>query len=105
MIDLTEEQRLAYARFIKARDTVGLVPNAKPKKQAWVRMAEVVQTVDIAGFNHPFYEANYLWLEYLEASVAWWKIEPEIRDRERLRSSRGDYGAVSDNWDSPKEDA
>jgi len=66
-------------------------------------MAEVVQTVDIAGFNHPFYEANELWLEYLEASMAWWKIEPAFRDQQRMRSSRGDYGAVSDNWDSPKD--
>lgn len=91
MIDLSEEQQAAYARYIKARDKVGLVPRARPKKQAWVRMAQVIQTVDIAGFNHPFYEANELWAEYLEASTQWWKIEPAIRDSERLRASRGDY--------------
>jgi hypothetical protein len=101
-MDLTKEQHDIYSRYIKARNQVGLVPKAKPKKQPWVRMAEVIQTVDIVGFNHPFYQVNELWLEYLEASLAWWKIEPTFRDQERYRSSRGDYGPVSDNWDTSK---
>ena len=100
---MTPEQEMAYARFIRARDRIGLVPSAKPKKQAWVRQAHVIETVDVAGYNHPFYTENEPFLEYLEASAAWWAIEPPERDQERMRSSRGDYGNVSDNWDVAKE--
>ena len=99
---MTPEQEIAYARFIKARDKAGVVPSAKPKKQAWVRQAAVVETVDIAGYNHPFFLENDIWLEYLEASAAWWAIEPPERDEQRMRSSRGDYGQA-DNWDLGKD--
>jgi hypothetical protein len=103
MIDLTKEQKLAYARFIKARDRVGLVPEARNNKLPWVRTADVQSTVDIAGLNHPLFEQNDEWLEYKEASLAWWAIEPEFRKDDRMSSIRGDYGQA-DNWDerSPK---
>lgn len=98
MIDLTDEQKRAYARFIKARNAVGIVRTADFTKKAWVRFAEVQSTVDIAGLNHPLYESNEPWLEYLEASLAWWAIEPEFRKTERMSAIRGDYG-LADNWE------
>lgn len=97
-MNLTPEQQKAYDRFITLRDKVGLVKRHGAK---WVRHADVIETVDVAGFNHPFYTENSLWLEYKEASLAWWKIEPAIRDQERMRSSRGDYGQP-DNWEERK---
>jgi hypothetical protein len=57
-----------------------------------------VQTVDVAGLNHPLFEENEDWLEYKEASLAWWKVEPEFRKAERMSAIRGDYG-VSDSWE------
>jgi len=63
-----------------------------------VRQADVVCTVDIEGMNHPLFESNDEFLEYKEASLAWWAIEPAYRDEERLRASRGDYGPT-DNWE------
>jgi hypothetical protein len=98
MMDWTEEQNKAYARFIRARNAVGLVRTANFTKQAWVRFAEIQSTVDIVGLNHPLYESNAPWLEYLEASSAWWRVEPEFRKTERMSAIRGDYG-LADNWD------
>jgi hypothetical protein len=98
MMDWTEEQKKAYARFIRARNTVGLVRTEDFTKNKWVRFSNVSQTVDVAGLNHPMFEANEPWLEYLEASSAWWAIEPEFRKTERMSAIRGDYG-ISDNWD------
>jgi hypothetical protein len=95
---MTEEQKRAYDRFITARNKVGLVRTKGYTKQAWVRCADVVCTVDIAGMNHPMFEVNELWLEYKEASLAWWAIEPEYRKTERMSSIRGDYGH-QDSWD------
>lgn len=95
---MTEEQLRAYERFITARNKVGLVRTKGYTKQPWVRCADVVQTVDVAGLNHPMFEANDLWLEYKEASLAWWAIEPEYRKTERMSAIRGDYG-VSDSWE------
>lgn len=97
-MDWTDEQKKAYARFIRARNAVGLVRTADFTKQAWVRFAEVKSTVDIAGLNHPLFEPNDEWTEYLEASSAWWAIEPEFRKDERMSAIRGDYG-LADNWD------
>lgn len=97
-MDFTEEQKKAYARYIRARDAVGLVRTAGYTKRAWVRTADVVCTVDVEGLNHPLFEVNDAWLEYKEASAAWWKIEPEFRKAERMSSIRGDYG-VADSWD------
>jgi hypothetical protein len=88
MIDLSPEQKAAYARYIKARDYI---------KNNRIRQADVVQSVDIVGLNHPLFEQNDAWLEYKEASAAWWKIEPAFRDKERMRMSRGDYGR-QDSW-------
>jgi hypothetical protein len=98
MIEFTEEQKAAYARFIKARDRIGLVPRAATRKGKWVRQADVQSTVDIAGYNHPFYEPNPIYQEYKEASAAWWAIEPQFRKDERMRMTRGDYGK-QDSWD------
>jgi len=97
MIELSEEQKRAYKRFITARDKVGIVRTSGYTKRPWVRQAEVVQTVDIAGMNHPMFEPNEEFLEYLEASRAWWAIEPDFRKAERMSAIRGDYGA-SDSW-------
>ena len=98
MIDLTEEQQRAYKRFITARDWVGLVRTQGYSKRKWIRQADVVCTVDIAGMNHPLFEQNDDWLEYKEASLAWWAIEPKFRKDERMSAIRGDYGS-SDSWD------
>jgi len=98
MIDLTDEQKKAYARFIRARDKVGLVPRSNKNKGSWIRLADVQSTVDIEGMGHPLFERNDEWLEYKVASIAWWQVEPEFRDRERLRMSRGDYGK-QDSWE------
>lgn len=98
MIQLTDEQQRAYKRFIIARDKVGIVRTLGYTKRKWVRQADVLQTVDIAGFNHPFFEVNHDWLEYKEASLAWWAIEPEFRKTERMSAIRGDYGS-SDSWE------
>lgn len=98
MMNWTEEQKKAYDRFIQARNRVGLVRTKGFTKNKWVRFADVVCTVDVAGMNHPLFEQNDEWLEYKEASSAWWAIEPEFRKAERMSSIRGDYGH-SDNWD------
>ena len=97
MIELSEEQQRAYKRFITARDKVGIVRTNGYTKRPWVRQAEVTQTVDITGMNHPMFESNDEFLEYKEASLAWWAIEPDFRKAERMSAIRGDYGA-SDNW-------
>jgi len=95
VIQLTDEQQKAYNRFIVARDKMGLGPKRAKK---WIRQADVLECIEVAGFNHPFYIENDDWIEYKEASASWWKIEPAFRDQERMRSSRGDYGKA-DNWD------
>jgi hypothetical protein len=92
MISLNEEQKKAYDRFIKARDII------YKRKNNWVRAGDIKTTVDIVGLNHPLYEANLEYEEYKEAFKQWLEIEPAFRDAERMRSTRGDYGAV-DSWD------
>jgi hypothetical protein len=92
-MEFTQEQLEAYKRFITARDNI---------RKNRIRQADVVQTVDIVGLNHPLFEQNDAWLEYKEASEAWWKVEPAFRDKERMRMSRGDYGR-QDSWDAPSE--
>lgn len=94
----TEEQKRAYKRFIDARNKVGIVRIKGFTKNPWIRFADVTSTVDIAGMNHPVFEANDEWLEYKAASEAWWALEPEFRKAERMSSIRGDYGH-QDNWD------
>jgi hypothetical protein len=90
MIELTHEQKLAYARFIKARDRIN--------NYEYVPHSDVARTVDFEGMNHPLFEHNDLYEEYKEASMAWWEIEPEFRKTERMRMSRGDYGS-QDSWE------
>ena len=97
MIEFTQEQKKAYARYISARDKVGLVRTAGYAKREWIRTAEY-DTVDVAGMNHPMFERNDAWFEYKEASLAWWAVEPESRKTSRMSAIRGDYG-TADSWD------
>ena len=90
-IDLTKEQRTAYDRYIRARDRVF-------SGSKWVRQSSMESTVDIQGYNHPFFVVNDAYKEYVEAFQAWLDIEPKFRDEQRMRSTRGDYG-LSDNWE------
>lgn len=95
MIELNQEQERAYARYIKARDRVGLGPT-KPKK--WIPQTDYEACVDVTGLNHPLFVQNEVWLDYQEAFRNWLDIEPEFRERERMRMSRGDYG-TQDSWE------
>ena len=94
MISLTFEQQKAYDRFIRARDKVGVVK----RRGKWIRLAGVQSTVDLMGFNHPFYEDNPDYREYKEAFLAWMAVEPPFRHEERMRMTRGDYG-TEDSWE------
>lgn len=96
MIKLTEEQQKAYDRFIRARNRVGIVRLSKA--YPYVPLKEVIQTVDIAGMNHPLFEMNEEWLEYKEAFAQWLAVEPPFREEERMRMTRGDYG-IEDSWE------
>ena len=98
MIDLTPEQHRTYDRFIKARDTVKLVRTAKNAKLPYIPHREYTDSITEVGTLAPLFIPNLPWLEYLEASEAWWKIEPAFRDQERMRMSRGDYGQA-DSWE------
>jgi hypothetical protein len=98
MIELNEIQQKAYARFIKARDRVGLGAVKPNKNYSWVPLSDYSACVDVAGMNHPLFVQNDEWLEYKEAFSAWLAVEPECRDRERMRMSRGDYG-TQDSWE------
>jgi hypothetical protein len=102
MIKLTQEQQRAYDRFIKARDRVRIGQYGKKQKGSWIPLSDVVCTVDVAGLNHQLFEQNDAWLEYKEASLEWWAIEPEFRKAERMSMIRGDYGD-SDNWREKKQ--
>ena len=96
MIELTPEQRAIYNRYIACRDKVGLVRTKT--KYKWVPMRDYTTSVEIAGMNHPIFEVNDDWIEYKEAFMAWLVVEPAFREEERMRMSRGDYGA-QDSWD------
>ena len=98
MIDLSEEQLKAYARFITARNKVGLVRVKGFSKTPWIPQRDYLDSVHVEGLNHPLFELNEEWIEYKEASLAWWKIEPMFRSIERMSAIRGDYG-VADSWD------
>lgn len=90
MIELSAEQRKAYDRYIRIRNRVNSAP--------YVPHSDVLATVDVEGLNHPLYEPNPLWEEYKEAFLAWLAVEPAFRQQERMRMSRGDYGA-QDSWE------
>lgn len=94
MIELNEEQKRAYARFIKARDRVF----NRRGKHAWVPLSEYSACVDVSGMNHPLFVQNDEWLEYKDAFTQWLAIEPPFRELERMRMSRGDYG-TQDSWE------
>jgi hypothetical protein len=98
MIDLTPEQKRAYDRFIRARDTVKLVRTQKNAKLPYIPHREYIDSVHQINNLAPLFIPNLPWLEYLEASLAWWAIEPKFRNDERMRMSRGDYDGT-DNWD------
>ena len=95
-IKLTEGQQRAYDRFIRARNNVSCGQYRKYNKGQWQPPTDVVCTVDV-GLNHPMYIQNDAWLEYKEASQAWWDVEPEFRKEQRMSMIRGDYGDV-DSW-------
>jgi hypothetical protein len=97
MINFTPDQARAYARFIRARNNVSLGQYRKHNKKPWQPTSDVVCSVEVAGLNHQLFEQNDDWLEYKEASLAWWAIEPEFRKTERMSMIRGDYGD-SDSW-------
>ena len=98
MIVLTPEQKRAYDRFITARNKMGIVRVKGFSKTEWIPQRDSLATIDVVGQNHPVYVQNDDWAEYKEASLAWWRIEPEFRKEERMSAIRGDYG-VSDSWD------
>jgi hypothetical protein len=94
MIDLNPEQQKAYDRFIRARDKVGIVK----RRGKWIPLKDILACVDVTGLNHPMYIENDDWLEYKDAFAQWLAVEPEFRERERMRMSRGDYG-TQDSWE------
>jgi len=98
MIDLTPEQQKAYDRYIAIRNKVGIVKVKGMKKSEWIPLRDYLLSVDVTGLNHPLFIVNDDWMEYKEAFSAWLAIEPEFRHEERMRMSRGDYGA-QDSWD------
>jgi hypothetical protein len=102
MIKLDKEQQKAYDRYIRARDKVQIGTYGKRQKSGWIPLSDVASTVDVTGLNHPLFEQNDAWLEYKEASMAWWAIEPEFRKTERMSMIRGDYGNA-DNWREKKQ--
>ena len=67
-------------------------------RSSWIPKRDFLETVDVTGMNHPLFMVNDKYIEYKEAFAAWLKVEPEFREQERMRSSRGDYGAV-DSWE------
>jgi len=98
MIELNKEQRLAYNRFIRARDTVKLVKTSTNIKNEWIPHRDYLDSYRLEGSHHPLFEPNVIWQEYKDAFTAWLKVEPSFRDQERMRMSRGDYGQ-SDSWE------
>jgi hypothetical protein len=92
---MTEEQNIAYVRFIKARDRMGY---NKISKLGHIPKSEVIQTVDMAGLNHPLFEPNPIYQEYKDAFQAWLAVEPTSRKTDRMSAIRGDYGQ-SDSWE------
>lgn len=91
LIELTKDQQIAYARFIKARNKVFY-------GDAWVRPSKFGECVYVEGMNHPLFPINDVYVDYLEAFQAWLDIEPKSRQENRMRASRGDFG-TSDSWE------
>jgi hypothetical protein len=87
---MTDEQKIAYGRFIKARDRI------RDARQ-WIPPKDYVCTVDVVGMNHPLFELNEPYIEYQEAFQAWLAVEPREREERRMRMTRGDYDK-QDTW-------
>jgi len=96
-INLSPEQQQAYNRFIRARDKVKMVQTAQNANWPWIPHRDYIDSITPVGSNHPLFIQNDEWLEYKEASAAWWKIEPEHRKR-RSSMINGDFG-TQDSWD------
>lgn len=96
-MQLTEEQKRAYERFIKARNAVGLGHYWRKHAKKWIACNDIEAVIDVTGQNHPVYVQNDAWEEYKQASTAWWALEPSFRKNERMSMIRGDYGEA-DNW-------
>jgi hypothetical protein len=94
---MNSTQIKAYERFIKARNRVRIGRYGMMTDAPWVPLSDILYTIDIAGFNHPFYQANELWIEYKDAFAAWLLVEPEFRKEEKMSMIRGDYG-TTDSW-------
>ena len=101
MIDLTDEQKRAYDRYIRARNNVSLGQYRKYNKGDWQPTSDVLMTLDQANMNHPLFIENDNWIEYKEAQEAWFAVEPEFRKEERMSMIRGDYGSA-DSWREKK---
>ena len=87
---MTDEQKIAYGRFIKARDRIRDASH-------WIPPKDYICTVDIVGMNHPLFELNEPYIEYKEAFQAWLAVEPREREEQRMRMTRGDYDK-QDKW-------
>ena len=98
---MTEEQKRAYDRYIRARDNVSLGQYRKYNKNPWQPTSDVVCTVDQGSMNHPLFMENDNWIEYKEAQKLWFAIEPQFRKDERMSMIRGDYGNI-DSWREKK---
>ena len=98
MIEFTEEQQRAWARYMAAWDNVGL--GKKRKKGAWIPHSDVLGSVKSDGMLTPLFIPNEAWSEFKEASEHWKQVQPRHMHDERLRMTRGDYG-VEDSWDAP----
>ena len=102
-LNLTEEQQKAYNRFIRARDEIKLVKTAGNFKKPYIPHRQYLDSIQLPNENHCQFIRNDEWWEYLEASQAWWDIEPRFRHEQRMRATRGDYG-VEDNWEDDRQD-
>ena len=98
MNKLTPEQQKAYDRYVAIRDKIGMVKVKGKKRGEWIPFRDYILTVDVTGLNHPLFMVNDDWMEYKAAFLAWLAVEPEFREQERMRMSRGDYG-TEDSWD------
>jgi hypothetical protein len=98
LLVLTDEQQTAYNRFIHTRNKCKVVITQTNVMAKHIPQSAVVCSVDIAGMNHPVFQHNDDYESYCEAFQAWLRVEPQFREKERMRSSRGDYAGLSDNW-------
>jgi hypothetical protein len=102
MLKLTEEQLKAYRRFIRARDHVKLVKTKDNIRNPYIPHRDYLDSIRFENENHSQFILNDDWIEYKEASLSWWEIEPAFRHEERMRATRGDYG-IEDDWDDATE--